>query len=305
MIYDVIIIGAGPAGISSSNYCNRLGLKTVLLYDVFGGQINYCDYIYSLPSAPNILSGKLIENYWKTVENVESQMCIVNNVNREGSFFSVFTDIGVFRSKAVIACTGAIPKNIPQNIVTANVKIPILNFKHYPFFTLDKMDVIVIIGGGYVGLEIANQLSDQTKEIYVIEKANFLGANENRRNLLNKLNNVYYKLNSEVQSIIGSDISISTPNGKLTVKADCVFLAHGISPTTEIFDKNILQTKNGIEIFRGGNRWQINMCKNIVGLFAAGDVVDIPINGFVSLAEGMGIETAKAVYYYVNERWKN
>lgn len=304
MLYDVIVIGAGPAGISASNYCNRLGLNTLLLYDKFGGQVNYCDIIYSIPSSPCISAQNLLDNYHKTIENIETRKTTVSKVEHNGEYFNILTNNGAFISKTLIACTGAKPKPLPE-IILNNVSIPILNYEDYPFSKLDNLEVAVIIGGGYVGLEIAYQLSDKIKDIYIVEICRQLGANKQRQKTVQNLKNIHFMLEAKVKAISGRDIVILTTNGQITISADCIFSAYGIKPNIEIFNKLYTIDAKGIEIYRSGYPEHINMSKQCNGFFAAGDVVDLPINGFVSFAEGMGIETAKAVYFYLNKQWKN
>lgn len=304
MIYDVIIIGGGPAGISASSYCHRLGLNELLIYEEFGGQVNYCDKIFSIPSSPAISKSRLLSNYKTTVKDVNKVNEKVIRLIKQGQKFQVFTNIHIFLSKTVIVCTGAAPRRIEELIDLSKSTIPVLSYLDYPYNNCFMCDSVVIIGGGYVGLEIAYHLSKKAKKISIIEKSNHLGGNKYRQKSLEPLNNIQFYMSSNLYKIEYNEVTIEQNSEKINLNADFVFSAFGIKPNTEILP--FLNSKSqGVNIIRNGNKSFINMNSDMKGLFAAGDVVNLAINGFVSFAEGMGIETAKSVFYYLNNYLNN
>ncbi len=301
MIYDVLVIGAGPCGISASNYCNRLGLKTLLLYEKFGGQINYCKTVHSIPSAPNIKVERLLKNYKKTILKNQKINEKVYKLTKINNLFHAFTKNRIYISKTVIVCSGANPKIQHIKGIDENM---ILTYKNFPYNNINKNDNILIIGGGYIGLEISHEIYNKVSNIYIIEKSSKLGGNSKRRKFINESENIHIFFNSTVSEMKNNNIIIKKNDKYIIIekKITKIFFAMGIRPEISFINiKNLIKTEKGISINREGEKFNINM-SNIEGLFAAGDVVDIPINGFISMAEGMGIETAKAVFSYINKQ---
>jgi thioredoxin reductase len=294
-IYDVIIVGAGPSGTGASSYCERMGLKTLLIYKQFGGQVNFCEKMYSISSAPAIESKILLSRYRKTTKNVEKFCDCVNTIYKKNDIFNVIGEKEEYFSYSVIISTG----RRPYRLNFKNYDGEMLTYEDYPFEVVSKDDIVLIIGGGYCGLDIASFLSAKVSKIIVVDKSNALGGNKYRRKSFLKNNNNTYHLNSQILFETNESVLIMSKD-KISKKERITkfIIAVGCKPNTDFLDKSLLNKKGEIVVFKGKSKWKENMSR-IEGLFAAGDVTDRPIHGFVSLAEGMGLETAKAVYYYL------
>lgn len=295
-VCDVIVIGAGPAGIAAGGYSERKGLKTLLLYQVFGGQINYTDELFSIPSNPAVSSAMLLKSYEKNVQNVEQARTRVLSIAKESDIFQIVTEQGAYQSKSVIACTGAVP-HIPPVLRESGEKI--FTYNDYPYTEFSASDEVLIVGGGYCGLDISARMADLVRNINIVEKSSHLGGNAYRiKETANKAN-IAIHYNSEVVAIDGDQCLIKGQGGSFKQSFTKIVCSVGDIPHSVLFEDKLVNPSNlGVVINRNHDRWQENMTA-VNGLFAAGDVVDIPIKGFVSVAEGMGIQSAMAAYCFL------
>jgi len=296
VIYDVIVIGGGPAGVAASSYCDRKGLKTLMIYDLFGGQINYTDRIHSLPSAPAINSKELISLYDKTAKHVIKIKEHVLGIAKNNKNFLVRTKVNEYRGKTIIAATGRSP--LPLEL--GNQKsFDYLTFEDYPFSKIKPNSVILIIGGGYCGLDISKHLSSIAKKITIIEKSNELGGNHYRQQEILKRDNVQIYFNALVVDIEQQVAKIKTKNEMLLIAYDYIIVTIGDKPNSGIYDSKLLNGQFEISIKRNINAKFMNMSTKVEGLFAAGDVATLNIFGFVATAEASGIEAALSAYRYL------
>jgi len=308
-IYDVIVIGAGPSGVSAAAYTKRKGLDTLIIYEKFGGQLNYTDKIFSNISAKHgekckelIDRYKYALEYEKVVEKKEKVLDVVKDKN----IFLVRTTKNIFYSKTVIIATGRVPKeiklpfdnNVPKELQRVH------NFIDYPYSTLKKVKNVLIVGGGYVGLDVAEDLSEHVKKIYIIEKSANLGGNNTRIQEIKKKKNIEIFLNTTIKTISSpckKELIVNLANKKNPPKLiiNGIFVATGtktISPSL-----NVSKTKNSeIRITNSRNRIKRNMT-SMEGIFACGDCVEPTEYGFEPLAIGEGIKTAKTVANYLHK----
>lgn len=298
MLYDVIVIGAGPAGIAASSYCERKGLETLLLYDHFGGQINYSHKLYSIPCNPEISSEELLKIYRKSIRNVNSLSMNVTSVQKMDNNFVVKNNEISYSSKTVIACTGAKPQILN---VLKDSKNRIYTYRDYPYCDFGKKDKVVIIGGGYCGLDISSILSKRVNQIYLVEKTKTLGGNIYRQKNALKHDNIKIYVNSGLGGVDDEKVWIISNNGKKELHYTKIVCSVGDIPNSSLFSHVINKDNNAIIIKKNSDKYSENMT-HIDGLFAAGDVIDVPIKGFISIAEGMGIMTAMSVYNYLKKR---
>jgi thioredoxin reductase len=310
--YDVIVIGAGPAGVSAASYTQRKGLDTLLIYEKFGGQLNYTKELFSNISAKHGENCKeLIKRYKYALkyEKVTQKKDRVLDIIKKGKTIVTKTSKNKYSSKTVIVATGRIPQkiNLPfDNSVPKSLQ-NINYFTDYPYTSLKKRKKILIVGGGYVGLDVAADLSRHVQKIYIVERTGELGGNNRRIQEISKKKNIEIFLNTTIKSIKHENkelvIEISNKKNSKKIKIDRIFSATGTKPVSP--NSNVAKTNHGeIKITSSRNRLKRNMT-SITGIFACGDCVEKTEYGFEPLAIGEGIKVAKTAANFLHKKLSN
>lgn len=279
-MYDVIIIGGGPAGISAGIYAKRSGLKTLILEkSSIGGQVINTYEIKNFPSYANITGADFCAKLYEqaTYNELEIKSEEVVEVDFKENIKTIKTVSGEYNSKTVILAVGAKPRNLnlenEQKLIGKGISYCALCDGN--FF---RNKTVAVIGGGDSAMEDAIYLSGICKKVYVINRSNVLRAQDILQKTLNmhknEKKNIEIIYNAEVTKIIGesvlSEIEIlnKSTNSTETLKVDGMFLAIGKLPDTELYKSQIELTKNGYIIV--DNKMQTN----VKGVFAGGDCID-------------------------------
>ncbi len=242
-MYDIIIVGAGPAGLTSALYALR-GNKKVLVLEAknYGGQILNANKIENYPGISSISGYDFATNLYEQVKNlggeVRFETVVKVNDNR-----SVVTNKETYFGKSVILATGA--ENRKLNIENENKFIG----KGVSYCaTCDgnffKGKVVAVNGGGNTALEDALYLSDIAESVYVIHRREEFRGENRYVEELKKKKNIIFLLNSTVTSLLGNEklesIIVTDQNREeTTLKVDALFIAIGQVPKNEIF-KNVV-----------------------------------------------------------------
>ena len=169
-MYDLIIVGGGPAGLTAGIYAVRFGLNTINLEkSEISGQIALADVVENYPGFPEISGLELMEKYKSHAQEigVETKITEVLSIRDEGEKKIVSTDSGEFESKAVIIATGANPKhlNVPGEKEFISKGVSYCAICDGPFF---KYKTVVVVGGGNSAIADALLLSKIAKKVYLI-----------------------------------------------------------------------------------------------------------------------------------------
>lgn len=266
-MYDIIIIGGGPAGLTAALYARRAN-KSVLIIEkgTFGGQITYSPKVENIPGfislSGNEFAEKLVEQVLE--QGAEVECCEVLSV-RDGETKTVVTDSGEFEAKAVIIATGAKHRmlGLEREETFIGEGISFCAVCDGAFYE-DK--IVAVIGGGNSALQEALLLSDIAKKVYVIQNLGFLTGEKKLSAQLLTRDNVEIILGATVESLKGENtltgITIKNESdGSLKdIDLDGMFVAVGLIPQNEIFgelidldemgyvraDESCLTSKNGI-----------------------------------------------------------
>lgn len=315
-IYDTVIIGSGPAGLTAAIYNIRANLKTVVIAgNIPGGQLTVTTTIENWPGFPNGTGGlKLMMDMQEQVKNlgVEIKYGNVMGINPSqpsaespldrGDFQIVLDNGEILKSKAVIIATGASAKwlGLPKEKELIGRGISGCATCDGMFFR-DKE--VAVIGGGNVACEDAGFLSKICKRVYLIHRRDELRATpiEAKRILENeKIEKVW---DSTVEEIVGEGKleAIKIKNVKSgeekVLPVDGLFVAIGRTPSTD-FAKEILDLKESGYVVVGKNNEYPSMTSKD-GIFAAGDCMDDTYRQAI-VAAGSGAKAAIDV-----ERWLN
>lgn len=242
MIYDVIIVGGGPAGLTAAVYAGRAN-KTALVIDkgAFGGQITYSPKVENIPGHAALSGSEFAE---KLVDQAISQgadfeSCTVTEV-RDGEVKTVVTDSGDFEGRSVIIATGAKHRTlgVPNEERFIGEGISFCAVCDGAFY---KDQTAAVIGGGNSALQEALLLADLCKKVYVVQNLDFLTGEKKLCDQLAAKANVEVILGTVVDSVLGDDTfeGIRTrreSDGETAdLRLDGMFIAIGLVPQNEPF----------------------------------------------------------------------
>lgn len=245
MIYDIIIIGGGPAGLTAALYARRAN-KSVLIIEksTYGGQITFSPKVENIPGF-NVVSGnefaeKLVEQV--ADQGAELEFCEVLSIE-DGDIKTVRTDGEDFQAKAVIIATGA--KHRRLNLEGEDKFIGDgISFCAVCDGAFYKDKTVGVVGGGNSALQEAILLSDLCKKVYVIQNLDRLTGESKLCEQLYAKQNVEIILSTIVSSYIGESqfegvTVLSTTGEERRIELDGLFVAIGLIPQNSAF-KNVL-----------------------------------------------------------------
>ena len=269
-MYDIIIIGGGPAGLTAALYSRRANKKVLIIEkETFGGQITFSPKVENIPGftelSGNEFAEKLVEQVLYQGADVESAEVL--KVEGE-SIKKVYTDSGEFEAKAVIIATGAKHRLLglsdEEKFIGGGISFcAVCDGAFYA----DK--TVAVVGGGNSALQEAILLSDLAKKVYIVQNLDFLTGEKKLQE----------QLGSNVEVILGSVVSKYLGDGEIQgirikkeksgeeseLAVDGVFLAVGLIPQNDAFS-NILELDE-----RGYAKAGADLEGKENGVFVAGD----------------------------------
>jgi len=306
-IYDVIIVGAGPAGMTSGIYTSRRNLKTLILSKVLGGQVINCPRVENYPGFKAVEGLELMKNFEEQVKGFGVEIIYqgVEEIKEENGKFIVKTMGKEYESKTVILAFGKTPKklNVPGEKEFQGKGVSYCATCDAYFF---KGKIVAVVGGGNAALDAALLLSGIVKKVYLIHRRDkFRGFESMIREVKNR-ENIEFILDSVVTEILGEDVmkSLNIKNVKTEetkkLDVDGVFIEIGSVVKTDLvkdlvkFDKyNYIVINNNCETFYPST-------DNIrPGIFAAGDITNTPFKQII-VASGEGAKAGLQVYNYIH-----
>lgn len=272
-MYDIIIIGAGPAGLTAALYALRAN-KTVLLLEKasFGGQITFSPKIENYPGYEEISGNELADKLFEQVlaQGADFELEEVVSLKDNGSTKTVVTDSGEHESKAVIIATGAKHRLLgvkgEEDFVGNGISFcAVCDGAFY------ENKEVIVIGGGNSALQEAILLSDLCKKITVVQNlADFTGEKK-LVEILKSKSNVDFIFNTVVKEFTGDDelkgaVIENTETGeKKEITFDGAFVAIGLAPDNKAFE-------NVAELDKFGYVASDEAClTKTAGVFTAGD----------------------------------
>lgn len=277
MMYDVVIIGSGPAGLTAAIYTSRAGLKTLVAAGMlWGGNLMLTTEVENFPGFENgILGPELMEQMRKQAERFGAELVLENatSLDLKSKPFKVTVGNTVHEAKAVIIATGASAKwlGLESETRLRGRGVSVCATCDAAFFRNRK---VVVVGGGDTALEEAFVLSRVASEVKVIHRRDKLRASKFLQEKAFENPKISFVWNSTIKEILGKNMveGIKLHNvvsGEESVlDCDGVFIAIGHNPNTEIFKDQIELDAAGYIIVKEQTR------TNIEGVFAAGDVID-------------------------------
>jgi len=302
MIYDLLIIGLGPAGMTAGIFAARREMKTLIIGRNLGGQLVWASEIENYPGVPKTSSFELIEKMRSQAvsSGAEIKEDEVQKIEKkaDGSFL-VHTAHESFEAMAVIIAMGLSPRRlaIPGEIELGGRGVSYCANCDGPFY---RGKNVAVVGGGNSALDAAEVLSKIASQVYLIHRnENFKGF-ESLQTEIEERNNIEIILNSEIKAIEGltklEKIKVfnNITNENREIELDGVFIEVGRIASTdlvaELADRN---EKNQIIIN--------DKCETKTpGFYAAGDVTNCEIKQ-ITVATGQATVAALSAYKYLQE----
>ena len=299
-MYDVIIIGGGPAGLNASLYCARGGCKTLLIEKLFcGGQAattyeveNYIGFIEPI-SGPELVTKMEAHAKHFGVEIVNKE---VTSLNLTGETKSVVCGSEALECKAVILCTGATPRTlgIPREEELRGFGVSYCATCDGAFY---RNKSVAVIGGGDTAVEDALYLSRFCSRVYLVHRRDSLRAAKILSDKLLENEKVIPVWDSVVTSINGDSVvsGIGVKNVKTgtdtTLEINGMFVAVGTTAENHLFKDTLTLDDSGYIIT------DENMSVDIPGVYVAGDIRHKSLRQIITAAADGAIAANSAINY--------
>ena len=297
-VYDLLILGAGPAGITAAVYAVRKRLDFLVITKDIGGQTalsgdieNYTGYQFITGAELTLKFQEHMDSFGISINMPES----VNSIKKEKDLFKTVTDKSEYFSKALIVSTGKSPRllKVPGEVEYKNKGVTYCATCDGPLY---KGKAVAIIGGGNSSLEAALQMVRISPKVYIIDIAPKLSADPVMVEKLTKNPAVTILNNTKVKKIEGEvfvkSIEVEQNNKIQTLNVEGVLVEIGLNPNSKfaaILDKN----EHDEIIVDCYNQ------TNIPGIFAAGDVTNVPEKQII-IACGEGSKACLSVFKYLS-----
>ena len=271
-MYDLIVIGGGPAGLTAALYARRAN-KTVLVIEKgsFGGQITYSPKVENIPGFTEITGNEFGE---KMIEQVLAQEAEVECAEvlevKDGVYKTVVTDSGEFTAKSLVIATGAKHRllGLPDEEKYIGEGISFCAVCDGAFYEGKE---VAVIGGGNSALQEAILLADLAKKVTVVQNLDFLTGEQKLQDKLATKPNVEVILGTVVDGFIGGDalegirVRKEADGTVSDLMVDGVFVAIGLVPQNEVFSGLVPLDP------RGYIQCGEDCVTGTAGVFAAGD----------------------------------
>lgn len=297
-MYDLVIVGGGPAGITAALYAARANLKVAIVEGfIYGGQMQKTDCIENFPSYDSISGEELSEKMEEQMftYSVDEVFGYITKIIPKDNYNTLLlSDDKTVDTKTVLIATGAKHKllNIPGEQELTNKGVSYCALCDATFF---KDKELVVVGGGDSALEEALYLTNYATKVTIVHRRDEFRAQLYLQEKVKTNPKIQFALSDEVVSINGTDSveSVTLKSGN-TLKTDGVFIYVGQEPSTNfVSDLGITNDAGWIQV---NSRFQTQ----IPSIFAAGDCIDKDIRQIVT-ATGDGANAAQYIYQYLLE----
>lgn len=240
-MYDIIVVGAGPAGLTAALYALRAS-KTVLVIEqsTFGGQVTFSPKIENYPGIPEMSGNEFADKLLDQVLNMgaEVEMEKVTGIVDEGSRKLVFANNKVFEAKAVIIAVGVHHRQLglPNENQLVGEGVSYCAVCDGAFY---KDKVTAVVGGGNSALQEAVLLSDLCSKVYVLQNLPFFTGEQKLIDILSEKENVEFMTEVTVKELKGEKslegVVLNTASGEKEISVDGLFVAIGLEPKNSAF----------------------------------------------------------------------
>jgi NADH-dependent peroxiredoxin subunit F len=304
MVYDLVIIGAGPAGITAAIYAARKRMKALVIADFIGGQAAWSSGISNYPGYQFITGPELAQKFEEHVKAFDTEVLLgttVESIEKKGDFFEVKTISENFQCHSVILAMGRSPRKleIPGEDEFRHKGVSYCATCDGPFY---KNKNVAVIGGGNAALDAVLQLMRMAKKVYLIHMEKKLQADAVMVEKAKNSSNVEIIYGANAKEISGEKfvqkLTVDINGNNRVLDVDGIFIEIGSTPV----NIPIKSESEGISRNSNGEIIISSSCEtNIPGLFAAGDVTNAPERQII-VAAGYGAVAALSAFKYLARR---
>ena len=304
-MYDLIIIGAGPAGVSAAVYAARQQLKMLIISKDIGGQVaKKAVDIENYPGFSKISGPDLVDLYSQQLKANKLQVQydeVIDIDKQDNKFLVTLKSEKIYQAISVIVTSGAESKKIsvPGEEEFAGKGVSYCSLCDGPVF---KDKIVAVVGGGNNGFESAIFLSNYVKKIYILEYSPQVKADKENQDLVSKHKNIEVITNAKILRIKGKTFVNSITYEDLlskkenTLQVDGVFVEIGYRPSTS-FVKDLVDLNEKDEIIFEPKTLETKT----PGLFSAGDC-NVSKYKQIVMASGEGAKAALSAYEYIKKQ---
>lgn len=292
-MYDIIIVGAGPAGLTSAIYARR-ALKKVLVFEAlsYGGQIVNTLKIDNYPAMPGVSGVSFATSLFNQTKDLGAEIKFekVLNIEDKDKYKKVTTNIGIYKSKTVIIASGCDSRKlgISREDKLTGRGISYCAMCDGAFY---KGKDVAVAGGGNSAIEDALYMSDIARKVYLIHRREEFTAEEALVNKLIAKENVEFILNENITKLNGQDKLESIEVGSRTIEVSGLFIEVGRVPSNENFRK-IIEVNNS-----GYVSAKENCHTNVAGIYVAGDVRVKKVRQLVTAVSDGAVAAMEAIKF--------
>lgn len=267
MIYDVLIIGAGPAGITSAIELKKFGYNVAILEGYMpGGKVNIAPRVDNYPGYTKISGPDLAFEFFKKMNEAHVEM-ISTKVNRltKGDIFKLETPRGIYEAKAVILASGTDEKKLglPNEKELLGHGLSYCAICDGHFF---KGETATVIAEDRYAINEAIYLASLCKEVIVVTSRDTLKGTTRSLDELKTFSNVKYVYNRKVKELRGNPLSSIILDDGSELESRAIFPLLGYIPNTQYLDKSLLDADGFVKVNRDYET-------NVPGLYAIGDII--------------------------------
>jgi len=302
-VYDLIIVGGGPAGLNTALYAKRKGLKVGIITRDIGGQVMDTSSVENYLGFTSLSGEELMKKFINHVNQLnvpilEYEELEAVNVKDNSSMREVVLKGGQkFNTYSVVIATGSKPRKlgVPGEKEYAGKGVCYCAICDGPLFAGEE---VIVAGGGNSAVEAAIDLAKIVKKVTIVHRSQFR-ADQILIDQLSKLDNVEVKLQTQILEVQGDKfmtgvkVKDKESGEEFFVEGAGLFVEIGYLPNSEIFSDLLeLNERKEIVVDRYGKT-------SVEGIYAAGDVTDTPYKQII-MAAGDGAKCALAVNDYLN-----
>ena len=308
--YDLVIIGAGPAGLSAAIYARRFRLSTLLISKELGGTLNEISTIENYPGFEKVTGKEFAEKLINHAKSYETEFLedYVNDIIKEEDHFIIKTSEKEIIAKSIILATGEKHRKLglPKEKELTGKGISYCATCDAPLF---RNKEVAIVGGGNVAFSDAQILARNAKKVYLIHRRKDFRADPIEVDRVKNTENIEILVPYVVKEIIGEkrlegivleevDENLRPTGKTINLKVDGLFIAIGLEPNNE------LALKLGVNVDENGYIIVDDyMRTNVEGVFAAGDVTNKgSIFRQIVLAAAQGSIAAFSAFKYLKTK---
>ncbi len=304
-MYDVIIVGAGPAGLTAGIYASRANMKTLILAKNLGGQAAERHYVENYPGFRSVGGLELMQKLEEQTKAFGAKIIYegVERIEEKDRVYTISTNRTKYKAKSVILAYGKTPRmlGVPGEEKFQGRGMSYCSICDGPVF---RNKTVAVVGGGNAALDAVLYMSEIAEKVYLVHRRDEFRGFEALVDEIKKKKNVELVLNSVVIKVSGDKFvkSITVENNqKKRTRLDVagVFVEIGSEVDTDLIKDMVKLEDNHVGITNRCETFYPNSDKIHPGLFAAGDLASTPYKQIV-ISASEGAKAALQAYNYIH-----